>query len=153
MRHWSYYRTRFRGSPEVMLSDFGVAGPPVPLQAMLRSMGIRVISHEFDGYVCVAEDSNPLATVGAHAELCSSDRRFALAHALCRLMRDGAHPEVWVRSVHTDDAPTRAANVYAADLLVPRWMIGPALSIDRITLADRFRVPGHLIDYRVRDMT
>ena len=154
--HWKSLRLRQpKVRPDELLNYFDIQEPAVPVESILRGLGIKVQSmnlFEFAGEVISTEDD---AQILVNSEDAHVRRRFTMAHECGHLLW---HPN----KNHFRDASADfggfshlevEANQFAADLLMPPWLIWPAVgrfgkNVDR--LAAIFDVSTAAMSYRLR---
>lgn len=153
--HWS--RLRAAGTPpDGILNLFGVTGPAVPVMAMAEEMGVKVVSlpgSDFSGQIDV-DDDGVGAMITVNRTESAQRQRFTVAHELGHLF---LHKE---KRHHRDmrfsgfDKSEVEANQFAADLIMPGWMLWRAAS-DYPTvpsLARLFDVSEYAMEYRVKTL-
>jgi Zn-dependent peptidase ImmA (M78 family) len=154
---WREARERGYGANE-LLAHFSITRPPVPVEDIARSLGAIVTVTEkgtdpgWAGAVQLDPEGN------AHIWLDGNDhyrrRRFTLAHELGHLL---LHPMELLRRAYRDNARFTggddeiAANKFAADLLVPLWMLAPedAFVYDVQDLSRMFEASPAVISIRL----
>lgn len=111
------------GANEI-LSHFGMRTPSVDPFAIARGMGVEVHMVHNPGWAGAVQSDNTGATAWINAGDHPVRRRFTLAHELGHLM---LHPTgVMFRDETFAGSPQEAqANNFAADLLMPLWMVQP----------------------------
>lgn len=151
---WREFRER-RSSADDILRAFQVQAPPVPVDAILEGMGVRVLSdYALDGAGLLEyAPDGPLVLVNAadvHAR-----QRFTMAHELGHLMLH--EPCQQNRDVMTDGSRREVqANRFAADLLMPFWMLESFVSrygASPSRLASIFEVSPQAMDIRLGAMS
>lgn len=145
-----------RVSPQLLLNHFHVVDPPVPVASIATWLDVVVIetasTHRevsFSGSLDVDDDLALITLNGAEA---ATRRRFTLAHELAHLF---LHPG---KRHHRDeqladfDTSEAEANHFAAELLMPEWMLWRALARHRSrrTLAQLFEVSEVALTYRLQ---
>ncbi len=147
--------TRFKHAgarPDDLLAHFQVVRPPVPVDAIVRRLGIPVVELENPGWSgAVDSTENGLATIFLRKGDPPWRKRFTLAHELAHLLL-----HVTGRAYRDDTfrgtAEEAEANEFAADLLMPLWMLEGAASQearDAARLARRFEVSEMAMDRRL----
>lgn len=131
--------------PDHILDYFRIIAPPVPVEDIARRMGVHVHRVPRPGWDGAARSSE---SGQAHIWL-NSDRypvrqRFTLAHELGHLMLHDLGA-VWrdVQRQSWSDPKEVEANQFAADLLMPEWMLDAAsvaVGPETHVLADLFGV-------------
>lgn len=149
-------------SVDHILDRFGVESPPVPIRAILRELGVRIhpvfgLERErgrlADGKL-IAKDAPPSADIWLDISDRETRQRFTLAHELGHLMM---HPlgVVYRGGGAGYSHREREANRFAADFLMPSWMIIPyarALDTDVSALADAFGVSHTAMGIRLGEV-
>jgi transcriptional regulator with XRE-family HTH domain len=142
-----------------LLQKAGIEEPPVPVEALARACGVLVIASampdELSGLVFGVE---PGAVIGVNEGHSENRRRFSIAHELGHHLL--SHHDRFHIDVSEGDPPgydwqtERAANEFAADLLIPREMV-----IDRFKdapdtqrLARDFKVSELAMGYRLLNL-
>lgn len=149
---WSAMKAR-RMSPDAILRHFHVEGPPVPIENIIANMGIQVLRPPNPGWSgAVASDPQcGGAVIWVAAEESRFRSRFTIAHELGHLM---LHDGVQFRD-QPDFGGSRQetqANRFAADLLMPLWMLDPYATQyrgDVATLARIFDVSEQAMNIRL----
>lgn len=142
-----------------LLEKAGIEEPPVPVEALARTCGVLVIAStmpdELSGLVFGVE---PGAVIGVNEGHSENRRRFSIAHELGHHLL--SHHDRFHIDISEGDPPgydwetERAANEFAADLLMPREMV-----IDRFSdipetqsLARDFKVSELAMGYRLLNL-
>lgn len=117
--------------PVELVTRFMRQGPPVDVEGLAKALGLTVsydwlpddisgkIEHGADGGFAVAINRGHAAT----------RQRFTLAHEIAHfvlhrdLIGDGVVDDALYRSKTLSDAIERQANRYAADILMPWWLV------------------------------
>lgn len=166
-------KVRARAAARALLDDHGIKTPPIPIERIARSLGIRIeyapLDGDLSGLACI-RDGVPI--VGMNALHAPSRQRFTLAHELAHVQLHRRHLE---HAVHVDRGPLRRdaraaegldpieieANTFAAELLMPPDIIASALggrAVDLedddavVALARRFRVSPAAMRYRLSSL-
>lgn len=156
---WKRLRaTEARVTPSLLLNHFHIVDAPVPVASLATWLDVVVIetasTHRevsFSGSLDVDDDLALITLNGAEA---ATRRRFTLAHELAHLF---LHPG---KLHHRDeqladfDESEAEANRFAADLLMPEWMVWRALARHRSrrTLAQLFEVSEVALTHRLHDL-
>lgn len=159
-----------------LLERFNVTAPPVPVRRIAHLMGAQIrlspLDDELSGMIFV-KDGVPI--IGVNALHHPNRQRFTIAHEIAHLE---LHRQAIETEVHVDktfpvlmrgpmaatgtDALEREANLFAAELLMPRDFLeralaGQAFDIDDERpledLARKFRVSKQALEYRIRNLT
>lgn len=116
---------RHRFDADAVLSHFGILEPPVPVVQMAKEMGIRVYvvpSPSWDGQARATEEK---AEIWIDSKIGPQRARFTIAHEIGHLLLHDLG--VRFRDITTQrrlwDPREAEANRFAADLLMPRWML------------------------------
>lgn len=150
--------------------DLGkVTALPVPVDKLARRLGVQVRYTPFDGEISgMAHISDGIDVIGVNNLHHPNRQRFTLAHELGHLV---LHPVELAKRVHLDrgslyrdslasegtDLLEVCANAFAAELLMPRRFLDPALESgfdledeEQVTrLARRFRVSVAAMYFRL----
>lgn len=152
---WRQMRERGFG-PDDILAYFHVIAPPVDVFAIARTMGVQLYeAADVDWAGQIDSDSTTaICTVRAADPLVR--KRFTVAHELGHLMmhRLGRrHRDLNLRAGR--DLEERQANAFAADLLMPSWLLGPMTEQfggDVPRLASIFHVSQDAMMYRLTNL-
>lgn len=153
---WKVLR-RTDPSAAAVLRHFGIIAPSVPVEDIARSMGVTLEIKEMTGSGEVRVNEGH-AFIGLNKADSRLRRRFTAAHELGHLM---LHPtgELYHRDTNFRGANEVQANRWAANLLMPFWMIQPLLDqgLSRtgsvVQLAQIFEVSIHAMEIRLDMMT
>lgn len=112
-------------TPSDILTRFGMVTAPVDVELLAELLGVtvhRVPNPGWSGAITVYGDSH--AVIWVNMGESPERQRFTIAHELGHLMlHDTTHA---FRDVTYDGSETESeANRFAADLLMPLWMVGP----------------------------
>lgn len=154
-----------------LITQFDIKTPPVPVERIAKSLGIRVQYAPFDGGLsgmAFVKDGMPIAGVNSLHH--PNRQRFTLAHEIGHIL---LHRELIESEVHVDRGSLRrdplasagvdpveiAANAFASEFLIPEHILESVLngrSIDLeddeliASLAKRFRVSEAAMRYRLQ---
>lgn len=152
-RDWRYMNGQ-RYSADQVLREHGVKRPPVPVRRISRQLGVELLfvsGAEWDGAVESDKDTGE-ATIYVNADQSETRQRFTIAHELGHLLRHRpgvAYRDIW--SSRGSSVKEIEANQFAANLLMPAWMISayaPARSIS--DLASMFKVSHDAMSIRLK---
>lgn len=151
-------RLRAQGAdPDLLLHHFGLVTPPIDVVALAIRMGIRLFHNTGSRWCGQVDSTDPEdAKIFVRREDTEQRQRFTIAHEIGHLMlhplgqrfRDGPGDPAGRL-----DPQEVEANRFAADLLMPAWMLGP-LTRGRSTrqLAGMFNVSEEAMRYRLRNL-
>lgn len=145
-----------RYAPDDILRTFGAGAPPVDVVGIARGMGVEVLPATNVSFDASLESSADHAVIEVNAHHPPVRQRFSIAHELGHLMlhplgqsfRDTA-------GAMTANSQERAANRFAAQLLMPSWMLKPLVRTfksDTKGLARVFQVSELAMSYRIRSL-
>jgi Zn-dependent peptidase ImmA (M78 family) len=158
-----------------LVERFGVKTPPVPVERIAKSMGVIVQYAPFDDELSgMAFLKEGVPVIGVNSNHHPNRQRYTIAHELAHICLHLGELEA---AVHVDqgsinslrrdlvsaegtDPLEREANVFAAELLMPKKLLAGALDErmldlddDRlIALAKRFKVSLMALQYRLQRM-
>lgn len=139
-----------------ILMHFGIVTPPVPIEKMASALGFAVVDTPLMGSLSGGIDTRTLpATISLRSTGQSTERkRFTLAHEIGHAM---LHPPgTYRREDYKDtDAVELQANRFAAQLLMPEWMLDLYVGNRKtklIDLARRFGVSSMAMEMRLRQI-
>jgi len=169
-----------RISPETvaerLLVDFGVTTPPVPIDDIVRRMGIDLVFEPFDGELSgILYQEENQAIIAVNDRNSKVRQRFTIAHECGHYLMHQQDRDLFVdkpiqvqfRNQQSSLAVNReeiAANRFAAALLMPRsWIVGeanrrlecqPPMRDDELLLdlARLFDVSQQAMEYRLANL-
>jgi transcriptional regulator with XRE-family HTH domain len=142
-----------------LLGKAGVEEPPVPVDQLARSCGVLVITRAMpDDLSGLVFEMDHGAVIGVNAGHSENRQRFSTAHELGHHLL--SHHDRFHIDVTEGDPPgydwqtERAANEFAADLLMPRDMMVSEFehTPDTQKLAQRFKVSELAMGYRLLNL-
>ncbi len=153
---WRRFR-RIQSDPaDAVLRRFGIVDAPVPVERIARGLGVHVELSYQTGFAGESITDSRRAVIRVNGLDARVRQRFTMAHELGHvLLHDtGRHfrDAEFMPSTHEEVE----ANAFAADLLMPPWMVWPALSAigyDPKQLANVFDVSVASMEYRLRQLT
>lgn len=148
---WKHFRDQ-RADAIALLAAFRIAGPPVDVFGLALRLGVQVMQVPRPGW-CGALDAS---SGNAHVWLDEGDalvrKRFTLAHELGHLMMHDLSLAYRDTARQVGNLKEIEANRFAADLLMPRWLVIPyyrAANGDVAKLAHLFQVSEAAMGIRV----
>lgn len=143
-----------------LLQQHNIVSPPVPVDELVRQLGVQLVYHEFEddvsGLLIQEDDSSIIAANVKHHE---NRQRFTLAHELAHFVLHKSEAIVFVDnlSVHfrsgasskRADLREAEANHFAACLLMPSTFLKQDLSHTQIDVSDEEAVKKLARKYRV----
>lgn len=156
---WMELRERGGVTPDNLLDMFSIEVPPVPVVGMAKGLGIEVYNREnagWDGALSIDQEEFT-ARIFVEANHSNTRQRFTIAHELGHLL---LHPDTYIhrdtkRQIHSSSYKEREANQFAAELLMPRWMVTFAfdhLAQSPEALAGLFDVSPEAMSIRMRKL-
>lgn len=111
--------------PDQILSHFGILEPPVDVHVLAAQLGVFVHRVHNPGWDGALKSTEQRADVWLNADVATVRERFTLAHEIGHLMR---HPLGTVFRDTSVSYPGQSfaetqANQFAAELLMPSWMM------------------------------
>jgi len=143
-----------------LLEAAEIGSSPIPVRKLAERCGVLVIDRQFEdalsGLIIEAAEGAVIAVNDEHAAV---RQRFTIAHELGHHLL-GHHDEFHIDvggSEHGhppgyDWRNERAANEFAAELLMPSRLVDQAHSSGRESLAQLFEVSALAMDYRLRNL-
>jgi hypothetical protein len=153
---WRQLRDAGQTSPDDLLQILEVRLPPVDVEHMARRLGIAIVRWSNLGYAGSIESDGRQATININREDHPVRQRFTIAHEIGHLL---LHP-MNAGQVHFRDTTfvgswqETSANRFAADLLMPEWMLDLAMSSTGgqvWRLARLFNVSEQAMEYRLEN--
>lgn len=146
---WSGWTT-----PDHLLNHFSISAPPVPVHELAQQLGIFVHAAFQTTWNAALRSTSQRADIWLKASADPLMKRWMLAHEIGHLMlhRTGLDVvDIDFSSQPGDDE----ANAYAADLLMPLWMLHPyvAMGYHPSQVAGIFQVPPVLANSRVHRLS
>lgn len=147
-----------------LLERLDVHEPPIRLGPIARACGVRVLGWDFDEAVSgLLLDLHGGPAIGFNRNHARTRRRFTVAHELGHwLLRhhEHFHVDLTASPAESGEPPgfnwqdERAANHFAAELLMPAHLVEPAHQADPDTasLARRFMVSPQAMTFRVGNL-
>lgn len=139
-----------------LLEQAGIVQPWVDVKSIAERCGARVLARSFpDSLSGLLMEMNPGAVIGVNSGHVDARQRFSIAHELGHHLLK--HAERFHIDVSEGDFPDadytseRAANEFAAELLMPRRMLVAAFDADSdpARLAETFKVSQLAMGYRL----
>lgn len=157
MRHgqeplWMSFK-KLRATPEDILLHFGIVTPPIDVEQLARDLDCDVTYLRSPGWAGALTVVGTRATIWVKNEDDSERKRFTIAHEIGHLLLHDT-TTAFRDSSYSGTPLESEANRFAADLLMPMWMIGP-LALEPKTLgqlyalAKRFEVSPTAMRRRV----
>jgi Zn-dependent peptidase ImmA (M78 family) len=149
---------RERADANRLLKVFEIPYPPVNVHAIADRMGIAILPEtSTDSGRIDADARTGVATIRVRQDHVPWRQRFTIAHEIGHLLLHHTHAKTCFRDVaFSGTSEEVAANRFAADLLMPLWMLEPlALThgADGAMLARIFEVSREAMDIRLSVLT
>jgi hypothetical protein len=145
---------RARATPDEILRAFDAGVAPVDVRGLCFALGVKIVDDpalKFAGTV----DSSPdgAATITVKAGDPEYRKRFTIAHELGHLMCHG--PGEFFRDTNfAGDRRETEANAFAADLLLPRYLLRPLVGkLSTNALASLFAVSPTAMNIQIEKMS
>jgi Zn-dependent peptidase ImmA (M78 family) len=152
---WKWLRDT-KASPRKILDAFGVTLPAVDIEAIARGMGIVVEFVSTNDYAGLVEADDFRAVIRVRANDLPRRKRFTIAHEIGHLFLHPLGVEYRDQNYAVPAPPSeQVANQFAADLLMPSWMLTRARSVvggDVVQLANTFDVTPTAMQYRLKKL-
>jgi Zn-dependent peptidase ImmA (M78 family) len=164
-------KTTIVETAQAILREHNVTRPPIPVEAIARSLGAKITHEPFDGNISAMLYRDGSRTViGVNTGHPEVRQRFSLAHEIGHMQLHGKRQVFVDRLVRLDfrddksstgtDQEEVEANAFAAELLMPRNLViraisetglGPDDSVETLvaSLADIFNVSQQAMDFRL----
>jgi Zn-dependent peptidase ImmA (M78 family) len=163
---------RAKAHAAALVEKLGLKAPPVPVERLAKSLGVRVEYSPFDDELSgMAFLRGGQPTIGVNSNHHPNRQRFTIAHELGHVCLHRRELEAAVLidklflprdsvSATGTDPLERQANAFAAELLMPAKLLAgilsktPDLEDDKrlIGLAQRFRVSLMALQYRLQNL-
>lgn len=152
---WRMWRLRFYDmNADHVLNHFQIRKPPIPVRDIVLKCGIKIVSldesEKVSGLANVADD-NSTAEIGIKTGDSQARQRFTLAHELGHVLLHreqlSFRDEQFSRHSHAEIE----ANNFAAELLMPSWLIWPLVDADKTpeAISAIFQVSRVAAEYRL----
>jgi Zn-dependent peptidase ImmA (M78 family) len=128
-----------------LLKTLGVTRAPVDVKWVAEALDVRVIEVNQPGWAGAITSTNNTATIWVNAADAPVRKRFTIAHELGHLFLHPAGQE-FRDATFTGGPKESEANWFAADLLMPLWMLdsyASSIGADAEELARMFQVSSH----------
>jgi Zn-dependent peptidase ImmA (M78 family)/DNA-binding XRE family transcriptional regulator len=146
-----------------LVKGSGASEPPIDVKALAEECGVLVLPYKFDDDLSgLVVELDGGAAIGVNEDQARVRQRFTIAHELGHyLMGHHERFHIDLGRGESDGTPPgydwmseRAANDFAADLLMPAWMIQRLDNGARSAseLADLFDVSGLAMGYRLANL-
>ena len=164
-------KTGAREEARKLIQEFGIKTPPIPVERIARSLGVKVEYAPFDDELsgmAFIKDGVPM--IGINSLHHPNRQRFTLAHELAHVR---LHRPALEKAVHVDKGSLRRdrvsatgtdpteieANAFASELLMPKDFLAVALGNRKLDLEDenmleplakKFRVSLMALQHRLQ---
>lgn len=163
-------KDRAREEARKLILEFEIKTPPVPVDRIARSLGVKIEYAPFDDELSgMAFIKSGVPMIGINSLHHPNRQRFTLAHELAHIQ---LHRDSLESAVHVDKGSLRrdrvsangtdpmevAANTFAAELLMPEIFLAAAFGTRKLDLEDtdvleslakKFRVSLMALQYRL----
>ena len=168
-RGFRHHRGKGCGKARELIKQFGIKSPPVNVERIARSLGVKVEFAPFDDELSgMAFFKDGVPAIGINSLHHPNRQPFTLAHELAHIV---LHPTELKKAVHVDKGSLRRdrvsttgtdmleieANAFAAELLMPEELLSAALDekfdledppvLEK--LANKFRVSLTALQHRL----
>lgn len=149
---WLHANTN-KYTPDTLLFKLNVYSPPIDVLSIAQSIGVQVhfvSGAEWDG--AVESDKNGNAEIYVNINQKPTAQRFTIAHELGHVLihePGSTYRDNW--SLDKTDIAEIQANIFAANLLMPSWMVFAYATNKTINdLSKLFRVSERFVVYRLQ---
>lgn len=152
---WRRLKARPLKTAGALLEHFDVRTPHVDVESMIEKLGINLLRVSEPGWRGAVRSERDTATIWIRREDSAGGQRFTMAHELGHLFLHN------LTEAHRDTSDymsssirmERQANRFAADLLMPFWMLDEYVmrNVPRSMLAQRFQVSEAAMEFRLRE--
>lgn len=156
-----------------LLRQFDIAKPPVPVDSVVKKLGLKLVATEFgddvSGVLVVEDGKGVIGVNSSHSRL---RQRFSIAHELGHFLLHSHKNRLFIdkqyfaafrdsRSSTGESRREREANAFAASLLMPSAMLQEVIEDHRFdiaddeylgTLAELFQVSKQALTFRVANL-
>ncbi len=134
-----------------ILKDFGIKKLPIPIRKLARKLGLRINVHDLgEGISGVLVINNGIGTIGINESESEVRRRFTIAHELGHFLLHRKNHDLFIdkqtvlfrneESSKGDKIIERAANVFAANILIPRNLLVKEIKDRKLIILDEDNV-------------
>lgn len=152
--NWRFLRAHGESAPDEVLSVLDIGRPPVDIREVLDLLGVRVFLAELRGWASMLEFQRGEPTIYIDRSLDGRSLRMSIAAQLGNIaLNDDTSTRV--ESEYDEDSRFDPQFAFAADLLMPLWMMGDYVSrygSDFGPYARAFDVPTSLVRTRLKDV-
>lgn len=153
-----------RRDATILIEQFKITAPPVPVEQIARRLGIKIQFAPFDGDLSgMAFYKDGIPIIGVNSLHHPNRQRFTLAHELAhiRLHRTQLEAEVHVDngSLRRDalaaegvDSTEIEANAFASEILIPALLLRDALGSRTIDLEDDAMIAALAKKFKVSEV-
>jgi hypothetical protein len=151
---WKWLRDSKRTSPDALLSFSEIRVPPVDVEYIVHRLGVHLHYVRNLGYAGAVESTPTQADIWVNRDDHPLRQRFTLAHEVGHLMLHALgkkHRDTNFAGINWEEVQ---ANRFAADLLVPVWMLDLAIQStggEPRRLARLFDVSEQAMTYRLQN--
>lgn len=128
---WSSVRAEVHGmqpreAAQILLRKFGVKAPPIPVEGIVRDLGISLVRSTTSTSPGIADAKGDQATITVRSTEAPVRQRFTIAHELGHLLLHSVSRPMFRETTFSGDDQEIEANKFAAALLMPLWMVEDA---------------------------